>query len=82
MKGYHENAAELLQRIAKVNRKEPLNLSHRHLKEFCDFWTRNYRNLELCCLQNNSNSRNYLLESERLHCYSCRKQLVIINILW
>jgi len=82
IKGHHENAIQLLQRIAKINRKEYLNLNHNSVKEPYDFWTRTHINLRLCCLQKNSNSRNDLLKSEKMHCYSCRKEFIITDILW
>ncbi|XP_021926516.1 solute carrier family 22 member 1-like isoform X2 [Zootermopsis nevadensis] len=83
IKGDHENAVHLLQSIAKVNRKEPLYLNHKSLMECYNFWVGNHRNMKLCHLQSNCSSRNDLLKSENMHCYSCRKQFRIIkNILW
>jgi hypothetical protein len=82
-KGHHEDAVQLLKSIAEVNRKEPVNLSDESLKGAYDFWMRNHRNMKLCCSQNNSSSRNDLLKSEKLRCYSCRKRFsIIMNILW
>jgi len=52
------------------------------VKEPYNLWMRTHINLRLCCFQNNDNSRNNLLKFEQMHCYSCRKEFIIMDILW